>query len=99
MVYWAIATSWQLPRKMDANPGGGGVLSIFVRRGSAIFQGIVFNIVYVFTLVLRMGASKGKQVFWRWLSKHVERGNFVRFSCYLVEFLCFGVFDQLLTNF
>ena len=68
--------------QMYAFPGG-GVLSIFVRRGGcAVFQGIVF------AHFLEQGIKRS-QIFWSRLSKHVKRGNFVTTGYYLVKFLSF----------
>ena len=64
-------------------PGGGGLLSIFVRRGCAVFQGIVFRL-----FVLEQGIKR-RQISWSRLSKHVKRGNFVTKGYYLVKFLFF----------
>ena len=57
----------------------GGIRSIFVRRGCAIFQAIVFAF-------FPRTVYQKKTVFWSRLSKHVRRANFVRSGYYLVQF-------------
>ena len=66
----------------------GGVLSIFVRQGCAVFQSIVFTHFFYNRL------SK-KAVFLEPVVKMCHRGKFCQFGLlFLVQFLCFGVFSS-----
>ena len=64
------------------SPGGGGVLSIFVQQGCAIFQGIVF------AFFSRTGYQK-KANFLEQVVKTCQKRKFFTTGYYLVKFLCF----------
>ena len=48
-----------------------------------------------FPLLFLGWGIKRRQFFWSRFSKHVKRGNFVRSSYHLVQFLCFGFFSPI----
>ena len=71
---------------MTLQRGGGGVLSIFVQQGCAVFR------VSLSPIFSRTGYQK-KAIFLEQVVKgHVKGGNFVRLGFYLAQYLCFGVY-------